>query len=245
MNKLKLHLEVIQEDNRLDRRHQSSLSALCEHRWHWTLDETNPERVSLAEYARQVGRASSTINTQAHGFAFWVDAGRPDSPSLTDFIVRANMGEEFGTVIETIAQARGQSYRTTREQFSGYARVVASQARQIVANDPSLDYRDAVRQLVNGGEDEVLTDELRAEKQEMRRNVFRHTDAIGAIYRGRQATANAIELVRNVQWTDEEHAQLADAVAKFAAAVGLLEVAILGSKQNINWDAELAKLNAS
>ena len=42
--------------------------ALAQHRWHWTIDESNPERVSLSEYARSVGRHLSNIAAQVKGY---------------------------------------------------------------------------------------------------------------------------------------------------------------------------------
>ena len=45
---------------------------LARHRWHWTLDESNPDRVSFSEYAAGVGRHKSQIQSFARGYALKV-----------------------------------------------------------------------------------------------------------------------------------------------------------------------------
>lgn len=62
---------VIKKDHDLMQDYEGIGMEIMELRWHWTLNEANPKRVSLREYAREVGRAYSTIagDAKAHSFA--------------------------------------------------------------------------------------------------------------------------------------------------------------------------------
>ena len=60
----KLPESVIKEDRRLSR----GAEELCKLRWHWTLDESNPQRISMREYARQVGVRHPAIVKDANAW---------------------------------------------------------------------------------------------------------------------------------------------------------------------------------
>ena len=58
-------------DRELESVQQRSIEKLAQHRWHWTLDDSNPDRVSIAEYARRVSRGRATIHRMAYGYKAW------------------------------------------------------------------------------------------------------------------------------------------------------------------------------
>jgi hypothetical protein len=61
--------------HRLDEKASKASEALAKLRWRWTMDETNSERVSVREYARQVGRARTVVRKMAQGYADWTRGG--------------------------------------------------------------------------------------------------------------------------------------------------------------------------
>jgi hypothetical protein len=67
-----LPADVINEDFMLEGQVSGVTEKLAQLRWHWTLDESNPEAVGVREYARQVGRNDSVIHRMARGYANWV-----------------------------------------------------------------------------------------------------------------------------------------------------------------------------
>jgi hypothetical protein len=81
---------VIATDRRLDENATRASEDLARHRWHWTLDESNPDRVSIRAYARNVGRSDLTIGAQVKGYAASAARGTP----LNEEIERARMGGE-------------------------------------------------------------------------------------------------------------------------------------------------------
>jgi hypothetical protein len=104
--------DYAKRDAELDASASSASEELAKHRWHWTLDESNPKRVSLRQYAKDVNRGYATIKTQANGYAAWVEGER--SRPLSDEITLANMGEERQAATEAVAKATGKSVNTMR-----------------------------------------------------------------------------------------------------------------------------------
>jgi hypothetical protein len=56
---------------------ESTSQELAQHRWHWTLDESNPKRVSMRDYTDEVGRSYSTIRTSVKGYALSIERDIP------------------------------------------------------------------------------------------------------------------------------------------------------------------------
>jgi hypothetical protein len=67
--------DVIQEDRTISRTEEEGLINLAKHRWHWTLDEQNPGRVSVDAYADQTQQRFTDIYACAHGYARYLAAG--------------------------------------------------------------------------------------------------------------------------------------------------------------------------
>lgn len=91
---------AVEQDHALDRERSHRLEELMALRWHWTLDESNPARVSIAEYARQVGASESAIGADANGWAAYRAAGADEQ-----FVARMANSRTFtipGTVAEMI-----------------------------------------------------------------------------------------------------------------------------------------------
>ena len=53
--------EDIERDIALDKEVSLAGEQLMEHRWHWTMDESNPERVTIEQYAADCGVAESVV----------------------------------------------------------------------------------------------------------------------------------------------------------------------------------------
>jgi hypothetical protein len=111
------HIAVIETDHRLEEAAGRTAGELAGHRWHWTLDESNPGRVSISEYARQVGKSQSTISVMAKGYASY-SAVNDASSNLDDHVGRARMSGETAAAAEAVARARGVSPRTAQDSRS-------------------------------------------------------------------------------------------------------------------------------
>lgn len=71
--------EAVTEDRQLETTLQHAMEALARHRWHWTMDETNPQRVRSDEYAAAVASGPNrhpkyeVICAYGDGYAAWID----------------------------------------------------------------------------------------------------------------------------------------------------------------------------
>jgi hypothetical protein len=73
LSTIQLPPSAIQKDHELEGRAERSSEALAKHRWHWTLDPSNPGKVSQREYARAVGRSQTTVSHYAQGHQLYVE----------------------------------------------------------------------------------------------------------------------------------------------------------------------------
>src|SRR4051794_4243622 len=104
--------KVITEDRRLDQTQTKAAEALMRLRWHWTLDKSNADRVSMNAYAAAVSKSRGTIQRDAKGYALMKapgSSGRATSPN--EARGRANMGAESQAATEAVAEARGVSFQ--------------------------------------------------------------------------------------------------------------------------------------
>jgi hypothetical protein len=125
----RLPQDAIDQDHSLENATDNASLALMHHRWRWTLDESNPDRVAFREYARQVNRDPKTVRQYAHGYALWVSEGT--GPLTADEArERAQMGVETEAATEAVAQARGIQFGYARQEFASEARNIREQARQ-------------------------------------------------------------------------------------------------------------------
>ncbi len=98
--------EVVAADHEMEQSASKASEALAKHRWHWTLDESNPDRVSIRAYAQAVGRAKQTIQKYVNGYAAWqAQSGHAGVPTLGEAIERAQMSAEKATMVEAVAEA--------------------------------------------------------------------------------------------------------------------------------------------
>src|SRR5215471_10890566 len=88
---------------------------LAKHRWHWTLDESNPGRVSISQYAREVGVTHAAVSTMVNGYVAWAVSSssqpKPGTPTtLHEHVRAAHMSEERQQAAGAIAKATGRSF---------------------------------------------------------------------------------------------------------------------------------------
>jgi hypothetical protein len=119
MSDVVLPPEVIERDKTIDGEIASKTGELMELRWHWTRDKDNPARVTVAAYARAVGRARQVISRDANAWAQWLASqskrtdiqcaptpGEPQTPS--DYRELANLSTQRQQAVAAIARATGK-----------------------------------------------------------------------------------------------------------------------------------------
>ena len=127
-----LPAHVVAEDRRLERVKESATEALMRLRWHWTLDESNPERVSFRAYARQIARSHQAVMWYANGYVHLKD----DSPgnalvtTPTRAVERAKTSAERYAATEAVATAFGVAFVTARQQYGNDVNAVLHMARE-------------------------------------------------------------------------------------------------------------------
>lgn len=232
----KLPQTAVEEDHRLDTATDKASERLAKHRWRWTLDESNADRVSVPEYARSVGRARSTIYKHAHGYAAWLIA---PTRSLSDHIERANVSAEQEAATEAVANARGLSFKHARQDRSSEVKRVRDAARDAAERKGTsvADEVATIAQVVVAGEEA----DRKAEVEHKERRSLRYIEVERHLLASLRTLRMAQVAITDVPFDDEERELLRSTVESVRQLVQLIDHRLAGVT-SLDWDAELEKI---
>lgn len=237
-----LPAEVIQTDRKLQR----SADQLMELRWHWTLDETNTDRVGFSAYARGVGVTEGAIRRDARAWAGWLQAedsysgvriGSPQTPE--DFRQLHTLSEERQEAAKAVAKATGapvgQVAKKRKDEIDAVvntARVRAVERGTTVEHEigRAADWREKARKAAHRETDE------RRKAQTMRYVQFE-----GLIGKAMASLRTILIDSEGVDLDDELRELLTHSLGNLRALLNLIDLRITGETQ-VDWDAELEKL---
>jgi hypothetical protein len=229
---------VIQEDHRLDKASSEAAERLMGHRWHWTLDDSNPDRVSFREYSRAVGRDERTIRTDAHAYVGLQEAGA-GARTPSEARERAKMGTETAVAMEAVAAARGIGIQQARQARPVEGRRVRDIARQR-AEDHGTSVEEEAPKVAEWIVKSEQVDQRRTAERKQKLGL-RFVEMEGKLMKARGALVEALNVAHEVPWGDEERELLSATVENVKALLKLIDVALAGAA-DVDWDAELAKI---
>lgn len=236
---------VVEQDQELEGRVQSASEALAELRWQWTLNEENSERVSFAQYARDVGGHKDTIRTYARGYEIFKGANGATPFALVDAIERAKYSEAHNTVIEAVADAHDTTFHVARRHHKDDVKEVKA------AVTDEMDKRTEKGETFPAEDQEDYAKKVAQQKKRSREaresarlershtGVFMSVDA--RLTKARQELKEALVEVRDVEFTDEEVMLLERQNEAVQGMSKLLASALVGDS-GTDWDAALADL---
>lgn len=225
-------------DNQLEAVADASTEALSEHRWHWTLDETNPDRVSIRQYATDVTRAPSTIRKMAKGYATW--RVERDHASLADHMARVGMSADKQAALTAVSKVKGKTASTVGRFEQDEVRAVLNDARER-AEQHGTTIEEEVDTVAEWRAKGRVSREKR-DKARKARHSMRFIEVDGAISAASRALRATLVEATDVPFDDEERELMGDSISKLEAVLALLKLELTGSA-DIDWDAELANLS--
>jgi hypothetical protein len=221
----------------------SASEELARHRWHWTLDPDNPKRVSIREYARSVGKAKSTIEAYANGFAAW-NSGRPGAATLGEAMDRAKMSAAKAELVEAVAEANEVGFKQVAKSYGPDVARLREAVHREAERRPEMTAEER-SDFINRTADFMS----RSRRAEQRRQEHRKSNRTaqfviidGEITQARRCLMRALTEARGTEDLDEDTVRLLEtALDSLKAITELLRLAISGSIA-VDWDAELARL---
>lgn len=231
----KLPLEVVQEDTELEGRIGKMSERLAKLRWHWTLDESNPARVSLRQYARDVGKGFSTIHSYANGYPDHRDRDIP----ISEAIQLAGMSSETESATKAVSGAREVSVSTAKQSRSTEVRRVREIARERAEKHGTTVEEEAPQVAEWIVKTEQAGKQISAERKE--RLGLRFVEMEAKLDKVKRGLVEAVRLAQEIGWGDEEVELLQHDLANIKSLLHLVDVALIGST-DVDWDKELAKL---
>ena len=210
-------------------------------RWQWTLDETNPDRVSFRAYAKAAGLSDWSIRQYANGYAAWLAARGESAPShpgqrtLTEHINLARMGTERQAAAKAVAKATG---RPVSQHAVANKRALETARERAERRGTSVE--EEVESVAEWHERKRRAD--KKEKDESRKMVaFRYMEVEDHLHAAKIALVKALNAAKDVDLNDEHLDILRATVAQARAVLDLIDLRMAGSVE-VDWDAELADL---
>lgn len=238
----KARVDFVARDHELESAHERATEALAEHRWHWTKDESNPDRVAFKEYARRVGRNDRTIRKMVHGFAAWKARTSTSSPggpvTLAEFIEHAALGAETAEATEAVAAVTGTTFKNVAVHNRAEVRDVVATARDR-AERKGTTVSDEIPAVAEWREKSRQARQKEAEAKHESKYVLVELEGhIGAAVR---RLREGLLLAKEIDFDDEQIEMIADTLAKLRAIVALIDLKITG-ESGVNWDDEFARV---
>ena len=229
---------VIDEDRRLNGQIESSSEALAQLRWHWTLNEDNPDRVPMREYARLVGSTYSSIARYARGYILFRD--HAEVATVTEATLRAETHTEREAAIDAVAQSRGQAFTNVHANRRTEVNRVLTAARDRAERYGSTVEEEAPKvaaAVVRAEQADKTTKERRAQRLGLR-----FIEMEGLLDNAKRTLLRAVQLAHEIEWGDEERELLHGSVTNIQALLKLIDMAFVEGTA-VDWDAELARIS--
>lgn len=226
---------VAEEDRRLLVSVESASEALGRLRWHWTRDESNPDRVTVKEYAFQVGVAARNVRMYARAYEL---QKIHRYPAFAEALERARMGGETYAATKAVADARGLTVSGARQGHGPEVRRVRERARERAEELGTTVEEEAPVIAERHVRTERALDKAAEERRSLLGEIIemeRHLDAM------RRRAIQAIRLAPSIDWGDERTNRLAMIAEDIKALMKVLSSAY-DETADVDWDAELARL---
>jgi len=247
MNKKGLE-RVVRQDHKLEATAEKATNALAKHRWHWTLDESNEERMTFAEYARLVGRSRETIGAMANTY----EAVRvnPDSEDVQTEHELKRVPLHDREIVRAVAKALGMSVSHTRHYYKEHILRVNNTLAEVRETEPDMTEereREVIAKAAQLVAREHAAEKASKKSKKQQSKPVQWLILDGKIQRARDYVNDALDCARGdfeSEYSEDVALALQGAADKLLAAVQLLKTA-LGDDVEIDWDAELEKLGVS
>jgi hypothetical protein len=229
------------QDAQLERAANRSRRDLAEHRWHWTLDTSNPRRVTPGQYAKLVNRHRRTIEDMVTGYAEWFKAGAQES-ALADYLATAKLRGDTKVATLAVAKAKNIGVDAARLGHAAEIRSVKATAEER-AETRGTRVEDEVETVANKRAQHQATQQHVKTEAASRTNV-RLISVEGKIAAAMRYLRSALDETNDVEFSADDRAEVAELVGKLKAVANLLEVRLVGST-DVDWDREMAKLTGN
>ena len=238
--------EVVAEDQRLDSEAKSKQLELARLRWHWTQDETNPERVSINAYAKAIGRTRDKVGAMVKGYAsFMAQDGVPDvgdRRSLGEFIEMAKYSETKQLAAEAIADTEGLRVDNVLSHRRESVRDLLAVALDASERRGTTVEEEITRHAENAAKHKEIEAKRTAEHKT--KHTARWLSVEVKIGKAQRLLVEVLDETEGVEFLSDERELMGEALGKLRATLNLIDMRVVGTA-DIDWDAELQKMGGA
>jgi hypothetical protein len=227
---------AIVADRELEAAADNTTEALARHRWHWTLDESNPDAISITAFAERLGRSQNVVFSHAHGYS--LKAINPDM-SLPEAIARASTGAQQTELFEAVAAATGKTFQNVRKNNTPLARAV-----RIAATERAERKGTTISEELAQAAKAVWAAKQADEKEKKARRAGKSSQLLaleGHLSSAQLSLKYALRDTDPDLLDDESREYLHTVIARLRTMLDLVDLKAT-DRTETDWDAELAKL---
>jgi len=235
-----LPVEVIEQDHALERGVEVKSAELAKLRWHWTLDESNPERVRIVDYAHAVEQNASAISRYANLHKELIkSSGRIES--FNDAYERAQMSTETEAVVDAVAEARGNlnTHQVRRNTIEVSA--VRAAARELAEEKGTSVAEEAPQVARRRARADAAASKSAENMRELRDHAVGYALLDGLLSKVIQDMRDFLVEADNTQLEDEYRDDIRKRLDHVREMVNTAEAKLLKGAA-IDWDSELLKI---
>lgn len=239
MTEAHLPQHAIDEDHAYEKATESATHSLALHRWHWTLDESNPDRVALRAYARDVDAPYRRVYDYATGYQSWIDGDAQLRITIGEAIQRAGMSAEKEMVTDAVANALGMTFTSAKVSRSREVQHVRDLARQRAEEKGTTVEQEApaiAKMMARVNERDI---EVRDER--LSRHGLRYIELEGYLVNMLRYGKKAAQLASEMHVDPEEQTLLQHTIDQVRRMLHVIDERIAGI-DTVDWDAELASI---
>lgn len=239
---MSLPVSAIKEDKRLEGEASSASEQLSRHRWHWTLNQDNPKRVSIREYARAVGRSERVVRVQVNGYVEWSTA-TGSRRSLSESIERAAVSAEKAELVEAVAEANEVTFQTARQNYASDVTRVREAVERHVEKKPEITPEEKTHYTKKVAKTMARSRQAAEQRETQRaeRRTARFMTIDGEIAQAIRCLNRALHEARHGGLESDAVEMLESSLDRLRSLTDLVRLAIVGSV-DVDWDEELMKL---
>jgi hypothetical protein len=238
---------VVRADRELEASVEEASEALAKLRWQWTLDESNPERISFSAYSRQVKRHHSLITRYARGYAIFIQGREGAVATIAECVELAAHGTESQAVLEAVAESNNITPQTARRWHREEVKDVRgaivreSEKREEKGIPFPVEEREEHAKRIAQMKKTTREREERERIEQAKKHTAVFMSVDSRLSTARQEVKKAITELTDVEFSDEEVELLE---REYEAVQGMLRLfgKALTGDSGTDWDAELADL---
>jgi hypothetical protein len=226
--------DISEKDKKLRETEGKAAEALCKLRYDNTIGLRDP-KPGFARYSKECGVTLQRVRSDA--LAWELKSNSRELLSIGEARLRVSASAEQADVIDVVAKAKGIAPKTVQNWHRDEVSAVRMVARER-AEKSGRSVRDEAEDVVAFGQKKARSDAERRERDRAART-WQWIELEGCLANAKRYLQKAARV--DADWKEDDREMISHSLEQLESLIKLIRAHVMGA-ENIDWDAELAKL---